>query len=416
MRRQSSGGRIDSTSPRNVTAAGHRWVILAILFLVRTAMGFQFQSVASAAPRLTGAFGIGYTEIGTLIGLYMLPGVIIALPGGIVAQRFRDKQVCAAGLALMIVGGAIFALGTSYGAAVAGRIISGFGAVLFSLMITKMVADWFAGREIVTAMGVMLASWPFGIAIALVTQAPLAIGAGWTAVMWSTVALCAVVLALVTVFYRSPDAPFTAAAGPDRGAERRPSPGALSLVALAGAIWGAFNVGLVVFFSFTPALLGEHDIAPIAAGTLVSFGLWASMPALPLGGWLAERSGYPGIAIVLFSAGAGVILLLLVVAPFPAVLCALLGIAIGPPAGAIMALPTRVLSSQQRAMGFGLFYTIYYIAMAIGPLVAGWCRDHWHSASAAVIFGAVLYGSILPLTFVFYAGLSAPRRLAAAAK
>jgi MFS family permease len=94
-------------SVRGGTAAGdgRRWAILGVLFLARTAMGFQFQSVASTAPFLIERFGIGYAEIGTLIGLYMLPGVAIALPGGLLGRRFGDRRVCAVGLALMIVGG-----------------------------------------------------------------------------------------------------------------------------------------------------------------------------------------------------------------------------------------------------------------------------------------------------------------------
>jgi MFS family permease len=372
-------------------------------------MGFQFQSVASAAPFLTESLAIGYTEIGTLIGLYMLPGVVMALPGGMLGRWIGDKETCASGLVLMMVGGVVFAVSGSYGAVFAGRIISGIGAVLFSLVITKMVTDWFAGREIVTAMGVMLASWPFGIAIALVTQTPLAIHVGWAAVMWATVTLCAAALVLVLALYRAPPAVMTTPSLVDESTGRGALPlGEALPAAAAGAIWGVFNVGLIVFFSFTLALLTEHGLSLIKAGTLVSLGLWAGMPSLPIGGWLAERSGHPRAAIVLFSAGAGVILLLLIYAPLPAVLCALLGLFIGPPAGAIMALPAEVLSAQRRALGPGVFYTVYYIAMAIGPLFAGWCRDHWQTAAAAILVGAALYWSILPMFAAFYLCARAP--------
>ncbi len=43
------------------------------------------------------------------------------------------------------------------------------GAILFNLVITKMTADWFARREIVLAMSVILSTWPFGIALGLFT-------------------------------------------------------------------------------------------------------------------------------------------------------------------------------------------------------------------------------------------------------
>ena len=68
---------------------------------------------------------IGYTEIGTLIGLFMLPGVVIALPGGLLGQRFSDQRVCAFGLALMVLGGLLVGVSESYALAFAGRLLSG---------------------------------------------------------------------------------------------------------------------------------------------------------------------------------------------------------------------------------------------------------------------------------------------------
>ena len=87
-----------------------RWLILAVLFLARTAMGFQFQSVTSASPFLIADLHVGYAAVGTLIGLYMLPGIVIAFPAGLLSRRFGDKTVCAAGLGLMIAGGVLAGL------------------------------------------------------------------------------------------------------------------------------------------------------------------------------------------------------------------------------------------------------------------------------------------------------------------
>ncbi len=85
----------------------NRWIVLSVLFLVRTSMGFQFQSVASVSPFLVDQLSISYTEVGTLIGLFMLPGVVIALPSGVLGTRFGDKRVCVSGLALMVLRGGL---------------------------------------------------------------------------------------------------------------------------------------------------------------------------------------------------------------------------------------------------------------------------------------------------------------------
>src|SRR5688572_31200860 len=63
-----------------------RWLILAVLTFSRTAMGFQFQSVAASSPLLIEHFQFSYALLGTLIGLYLFPGVAVAIPGGLLAQ------------------------------------------------------------------------------------------------------------------------------------------------------------------------------------------------------------------------------------------------------------------------------------------------------------------------------------------
>ena len=117
-------------------------------------MALQFQTVASTGPFLIDALAIDFASLGILIGLYMLPGMVIALPGGVLGQRFGAKRVVLVGLVLMAIGGLVMGLSHTFGRWWRAGSISGTGAVLFNVMITKMIADWFAGREIVTAMGI----------------------------------------------------------------------------------------------------------------------------------------------------------------------------------------------------------------------------------------------------------------------
>ena len=58
-----------------------RWLILAVLTIARTDMGFQFQSVAAASQHLIGRFDLSFAALGILIGLYLFPGVAVAIPG-----------------------------------------------------------------------------------------------------------------------------------------------------------------------------------------------------------------------------------------------------------------------------------------------------------------------------------------------
>lgn len=382
-----------------------RWFILLAVFVARCSLGFQFQSVASISPFLVGSLHLSYAQIGTLIGLFMLPGVVVSVPGGMLSQRFQDKYVCALGLFFMIAGGLILGIGNSFTVACAGRLISGAGLVIASLVFTKMIADWFVGREIITAMGVMLASWPCGIAAGLVIQPPIAAAYGWSIVMFLTAITGALALILILSVYR-PTSEYTAGTR----IATRITPPALALrdglaCVTSGAIWGLFNAALVIFFSFEPAVLVQRGLTMNHAGWLVSLSLWVSTLSVPFGGYMTERIGRPNAAIMLFPAIAGGALMLLPLtsasAPATAALCVLIGAAIGPPAGAILALPANVLAPELRAKGLGIFYITYYAVMASGPAVAGAIREHWATADVAILFGAAVFWTV-PLIFLGY--------------
>ena len=125
---QAAGGRV-RYDPRHMA---NRWVALAIVFVTRTSMGFQFQAVAAVAPLMVADLRLTWVQLGSLIGLYMLPGAVFALPGGVLGQRFGERRTVVASLALMVAGGLITALAQSFVAAAGGRLLSGVGAVLMN--------------------------------------------------------------------------------------------------------------------------------------------------------------------------------------------------------------------------------------------------------------------------------------------
>ena len=117
---------------------GQRWMILAVLFAARAATGFQFQSVGSTAPMLMQDLAIDYSEIGMLLGAYLLPGVIVAFPTGVLGQRFRDKTLGLVGLLLMAASAAVLGAAEGFAIALVARIIGGVGATIVALVATKM--------------------------------------------------------------------------------------------------------------------------------------------------------------------------------------------------------------------------------------------------------------------------------------
>ncbi|MBR0715106.1 MFS transporter [Bradyrhizobium liaoningense] len=379
-----------------------RWGILAILFLVRLTMAFQFQSVAAVAPLLQSTFGVGLADIGLLIGLYFTPGVVLALPGGAIGARFGDKPTALAALALMMIGSLMMALADAWSLQVAGRLLAGVGGVLLSVQLTKMTTDWFAGKEIATAMGIVINSWPTGIALSLVTLPIIGTAGGTGAVFFAVCAVVAVGIVLL-LFYQPPPVSVSAAAV-SGGLDRH----TVSAVMVAGMIWGLFNVGFAMILSFGPTLLVERGWTVAAAGSVISVALWISAFSVPLGGYLADRTQRPLTLLVAGSFALAFLLALLTRSSSVVLIVVALGIVSGQPAGPIMSLPARVLAPQTRAIGMGIFLTVFYAAMMLGPVVAGRLASWTGSASAALDLGAAVV-LVCPLLLWLFERIAARR-------
>ena len=361
-----------------------RWTILAVLFVARTAMAVQFQSIAAIAPELGKALDANLADIGVLIGLYFAPGVALALPGGAIGRRFGDKASVLAGLMMMLAGEMLLFTSTSWSVQIAGRLISGVGGVLLNVLMTKMVVDWFAGRRIATAMAIFINSWPLGIALTLaglpLIQAQFGIAGTQIAVM----ALIVAALALVGLLYQPPGP----AAAPASAEGSRLSKPAVWAVLLAGMIWAFYNVGFAMIFSFAPSMLVERGWSTAAAGSAVSIVLWLAALSVPFGGYLADQTGSRNaiLATSCFAFAALVLLLWRGSAVLPTLV--VLGLVCGLPAGAIMSLPARALAPPTRALGMGLFYTVYYATMLIAPWLGGKLALWAGSAGAALGLGS----------------------------
>ena len=373
----------------------NRWGILAILFVVRLTIAFQFQSVAAVAPLLQQSFGVGLADIGILIGLYFTPGIVLALPGGAIGRTLGDKPTTIVALLLMTAGSLVMATTDVWGWQMAGRLASGAGGVLLTVQLTKMGTDWFAGKEIATAMAIFVNSWPAGVAISLLVLPAIGTAYGAGAVFLVAGALTAIGIVLIT-FYQAPPGATASAAG-----SGRLDPLALLAVIVAGAIWGLYNVGFAMIFSFGPSLLAERGWSIAAAGSAISLVMWLSVISVPAGGYLADRFKRPFVLAIAASLMVAGLLAWLTRSDAVITILVLIGLIGGHPAGPIMSLTARVLVPQTRAIGMGVFYTLFYAAMMLGPAVAGRLAKSAGTAAVALDLGALTVLACPPLMWLF---------------
>ena len=376
-----------------------RWIVLAGCILARVAFAYQFQSLAVVAPGFVREFGLDALSVGTLVGLYMLPGFFLAIPGGMLSQWVGERRFLTGCLATMVAGALICGFASGYWSICVGRLLSGLGAIGLNVVMAKIVIDWFQDKEIATAMALFLAGYPAGIGLALVTLGTLATPEGWSHAFLITGALGFVALIVFAATYR-PAQLKTEGSTP----ALKPSMGEVGMVCVAGAIWALYNAAYIIVVSFVPLFLHSAGMASATAASLVGIGLWVAIVAAPIGGVLADRSRRPNLLIV-----AGVLIwglgltLVLPWADSPLLLLTLIIVTafIGSlPAGAIVALASEVLRPQARSAGMGIYYTWLYAGLALGPMLAGLVSDLTGDPAAPVY----LIG-VLALLTVFALGL-----------
>lgn len=385
----------------------NRWTILAVLFLARTAMGFQFQSIGALSPLLVDSYGLSLADIGFLIGLYLAPGVVVAIPGGAIAGRFGDKRIVGLSMGLMFLGSVLIAWAPTWGLLVTGRLLAGVGGVALNVVMTKMVIDWFVGREISTAMSIFINSWPLGIALALFAL-PIISANGGLQLAWITV-LASITVALIAfvLIYQPADTATEAVT------EVKITSFPVYPLLLAGTAWALSNAALAMVFSFGPALLTERGLGLTTASTLISAFMLCLAIAIPIGGILADRSGKRD-AVITFGLSSFVVLApVIMYAPIVIVPAAVLifGFLSGLCFGPIVGMPATILPPQSRAFAMGVYFTIYYVAMMGAPVLAGALADYSQTLQATWWFGVVLVVvSIVSVALFHRAERSAPAK------
>ena len=364
-----------------------RWFMLIILFVVRISMGYQFQSVASLSPQLVRDFGFTYTEVGSLIGFYLLPGIFFAIPSGLMTRATTDKKLLVLGSLVMIFGAIIMGFSARHTGLYIGRLTTGIGGTIFSLILTKMVTEWFYKKEIITALAIMLAAWPFGIALGLLSQEAIGNAYGIAMTFHLTAAGVAVGLILVILFYR--DAPREAGAANSPLRFRIPLRQFVhsSLLAIA---WTLFNAILVIIVSFSPDALISVGYSHNTAHTVTSLMMWATMVSVPFGGRALERFGHVTLSIAISLAVTTGAIIAISRGITPEVSFVILGIAFGIPAGAIMSMTAETMTAEYRGPALGIFYTWYYIGMTFAPALGGWTRDVSGRVEAPLLLAAVM--------------------------
>jgi len=373
-----------------------RWTVLCVIFIARTSMGYQFQSIGSVGPVLIEYLLIDFAMLGTLIGLYKFPGLFLAYPSGLLGRRFGMKSIAVLGLFLMAAGGLVSTYADSYALISSGRVIAGTGAVLFNVLSAALVANWFVNREITLAMAIYVNSWPLGIALGLATQALVLEATSLQMMLLIAALFCAGGWLGLLILDAGPRAVAASPTPATTGQAHKLDARAFLLVTLAAMVWMLFNAGLILVVGFAPAFLVAEGLPVTESGLVTSVGTWLGIAAIPIAGFAVQRFGHANEAMIALLLGAACIAAAIPWVDSWLIIFVLFGLVAWAPAGPIIALPVAHLTAQNRGVGMGLFFSYYYLGMGLFPAIAGWIRDTTGSPGAPILFAASLFiGALL---------------------
>lgn len=131
------------------TAGSQRILVLSCTVAVLALLGVQ--ALAPAAPALRDQFHLSSSQVGLFTAVYLLPGVVLAIPLGVLGDVLGRRPVLVGAGVLFAVAGAAGAAVESYAALLALRFVQGIGfAALMPLTIT-ILGDVYRGEALFRA-------------------------------------------------------------------------------------------------------------------------------------------------------------------------------------------------------------------------------------------------------------------------
>lgn len=379
--------------------AWRRWVILFVIYLCMLAYAFILQSVPPILSLVITDFNLSHAQGGLLMSFFALPGIIISIPAGILADRYSQKAIGVISLALMIGGAAIFATANSMLMLSLGRTISGIGAIFLGIMAPQLLAQWFIGYEMGIAMGIFNTAVPLGTILSLNFLSLLAQNLSWRASIWLTAGVSLLALVLFALLF--------APARKDRHT-LPPSESLWQSVRLTGVpiwfigiAWLLFNAVMISFFTFTPDMLTKAGFSVASAGFLTGVVMWPALLLSPAIGYVMDRIGHKRAIIAIGGIALAILMFWVPTATgWMLTLMLLIGAAQATVPAPIFALPPEVTSPERLGLAFGTLSICLSLGIVVGPAAAGLLKDITGTYQASYILASG-FAILIALTMVF---------------
>ena len=314
-----------------------------------------------------------------LVGMPLLVAGAFGIPGGAVIGRIGPKRVYSLGWLLsgLLV---LSAWAPNFPTLLALRLTYGVGFALLLTATGPLLMQWFAPKEVIILNSLNTALISLGIALSIITAAPIALTFGWqnTLGLFGAVAL---VGAIGWMF-----------GGRTNDAWKKEYNSHLPLKGIAGVLWSRTILLLVaadagVLFQYTaltnwlPAFYNQaRGFSLPQAGFIVGLLPLVGVAAVLIGGFLPSRVGnkrvfftVPGVMVIL--GGLGSFLFTDFFILYIAVIMLGMGSWLYVPLLLSLPMELKGMTPEKVAIVWGSFVTVGGLGMFVSTLLVGFIRD-----------------------------------------
>lgn len=364
------------------------------MFYVFVAYAFVFQEVPPLLGVLRERFAIeSAAQAGLLMTVVVVPGIFLALPAGLIADKYGVKRMGVISTVLTAVGSFVTATASSFANLLLGRLILGIGGAFIVTFLPVAISQWFSRNELGKAMGFYGTNMPIATILAFsMTSVLLVAFDDWRfpLLVGTMLAVTAVAVFMLLVKER----PLKT----DQGHEKVDVGRALRSLELwkAGLVWLLFQVTAISFLSWAPNLFHDYKgMDLVYASALASVLMLAAVPFVPFFGWLSDRVGRRKPFLIL---GPFLMALALVSSAYAGGLglvasVAVLGVAAAMVPPVVSALPAEVLEPEVVGLGFGVMAVCLSIGVSLAAPLFGYFFDI--TGSPEVSFVAIAVFSVV---------------------